>query len=156
MTTPLLGAALKRNSGILIGYQGWVIGLGLALLGAGEFSLLLEFLLPSCLVSLALALSAVLTLEFMTGARPEDQILRKQVLWGLLCAHMAVMLLIISEWVMPEVLKSEGFRDVMHKTYSLTTVPVWVPVVLLAVGCLLFAKALRRLLTDTPEEGPST
>ena len=156
MTNSPLGAVLKRNIGILIGLQGAVIGLALGLVGAGEFGLLLRFLLPTSLIALALAGGAILTLELIAIARPEDNELRMQTLWAVILTDIGLLLLVFSEWVMPEVQKSEGFRDVVHKTYSLTTVPVWVPALLLAGGCLLFARALRRLLTDAPEKGPST
>ena len=146
--TPLT-SVLKRNVGILVGYQGWVIGLALALLGAGEFGMLLEFLLPSALMALGLALSAILTLELIALARPDDKTLRMQTLMGLLVTHVGLLLVIVSEWVMPEVVTSEGFREVMNSTHSATTVSPWVSAILIGAGCVLLWRALRRLLSAT-------
>ena len=68
-------------------------------------------------------------LELLMIARPGAHLLRIQLLWGILLTDMGLLLLIISEWVMPAVMESESFRGVMHRTHSVTTVPSWVVVV---------------------------
>ena len=148
MTDTTISSALKRNAGVLIGYQGWVLGLTMVLVGAGELGLLVRFIAPSFLISLALALEAAFLLELIGWARPGDLVLRRTALQGLLLGHMGVMLLVISEWVMPEVLRSESFREAVDLTYSLTTVPVWVVVLMIAAGCVQLARAFARALRN--------
>jgi hypothetical protein len=156
MTSTPLKSALWRNIGILIGYQGAMIGLALSLLGAGELGLLLEFVLPCAVIALALGLGAILMLELLMIARPGAHLLRIQLLWGILLTDMGLLLLIISEWVMPAVVESESFRGVMHRTHSVTTVPSWVVVVLISVGCVLLARTIRCVLATDQTEAPST
>lgn len=142
-----------RHLGTIIGYEGWVIGLSFVLLPAAPPLDALSYILPSAILCLGLALSAVVALELLEQHPANTPALRTRTLWALLLTHMGIMLLILNEWIMPGMKSNEDIQEILRATHSLQTVPAWVVWGMLAAGCLLMLQSAKQILRLDADSG---
>ena len=127
--------------GLFLGMNGWVLGLALAALVAGEPRLLLTHVLPGALVSSALALGLFLAWRASLRRRPERA---QRVLVGGLLIALGLLLHYLRLFIEPLLVPGGALDPVLTSTGSLRHVPPFVAWCALAAGALVLVSSARR------------
>jgi hypothetical protein len=134
---PARGAVL----GLFLGMNGWVLGLALAALLAGEPQLVLSHALPGALVSSALAWGLLRAWNAVLRRRPAQA---RRVLLGGLCLALGILLLYLRVFIEPVLVPGGPLDAVLSATASTRRVPLALAWAALAAGVLVLVSVGRR------------
>ncbi len=124
--------------GTAIGFLGWLIGLAVVCVRAGEYAVLREVALPGLAVSLGAAGIVIVTGHL---ALEREGVLRS-VLWGEVLFFVGLFILLMNHWIAPLIDASPGLNGAISGRYRTGD---WLPAALMVAGAVRLGFALGRL-----------
>ncbi|MCH8151144.1 MAG: hypothetical protein IH830_02080 [Planctomycetes bacterium] len=140
--------------GMTIGFLGWIIGLAVVCVLSGQTSLLARVVPTGVLISLGLALTAIVMMEcalrvFRGGG------FFQLTLWGVLGVDVGILWLLINHWLAPMIAAEPRLVETMQHLGGVYKTTDAFPLALLAVGVVLLAIATVRMLRSPRSGGES-
>lgn len=136
------------RAGIIVGFTSWAVVSGVIATSTGHVDYLWPAVVPALLASLGFALVALHAIEpAMPGAPPAAGFGLRVA--GCLCVGMGTLFL-LAEALMAPLLQEVGFAEAVRATGGVLVLPREVSMALLAIGCVILGRALRRVV-NKPE-----
>lgn len=127
--------------GVTVGFTAWILALGGLMLANGHADALLPVILPLFMASLGLALLTLVAVEAsMPGSAPAP---RFPVALGATALSCGVLLLLVAGFIVPIVDADPALGSQVRSAGGIIAIPPFVTDLLLALGCVLLAGALR-------------
>jgi hypothetical protein len=141
-------------AGILLGCHGWLIGLALVAVSSGVENPLHELLWPGLLMSLALALVPIVTLELLyrTVGRSLTFFI---MLWGMLLFFGGLMTLLVNSWIAPAIDRYPDFVRHLESVGTVYRVADWISPTLFGCSVALMTIAAIRIFSGEDHSSES-
>ncbi len=131
-------------AGMTVGFLGWLIGLTVVCLASGRTEILIKLLPAGFLISVGLALGAILTMELVLQRFGRGSMFRLT-LWGVVWLDVGIIWLLINHWLAPLIASDPGLYETMRRLGATGWTSDIYPLGAMAVGVVLLACAVFRV-----------
>ena len=131
-------------AGMTLGFLGWLIGLTVVCLASGRTGILIKLLPAGFLISVGLALGAILTMELVLQRFGRGGMSRLT-LWGVVWMDVGIIWLLINHWLAPLIASDPGVDETVRRLGATGWTSDIYPLGAMAVGVVLLACAVFRV-----------
>lgn len=138
--------SLAGYIGTTIGFLGWVIGLVLVCVFGGQTAFLAKVVPIGVLISLGLALTAIVVMECALRAFGRAGGFFQLTMWGILCVDVGILWLLINHWLAPMIAAQPRLVETIQHLGGVYKTTDAFPLAILAAGVALLAIAAAQML----------